>query len=354
MLSEPESESPLPVQPSNLITEKNMNKMIVGACLIAAGAGIIGWNETRTAATQDAIAEMAAATVELGAVSPVNASLDGKTVHASGLVSLASPLVDPDFGVSGNAVSFTRNVQFYLWREKSESRTRKGVDGKDEHYTTYSYDKSWGSDYVDSSTFHEVSARNSRANRKLVEKPREATVYSSKAMLGAYALPESMLKGMSGSRQAALSMDEDAKIRVASLMADSHSGWIRHILGYPLSAATSDVAAYAANRLIHLQGNVLYFGLDPNRPAIGDVRVTYTAVPPSEISVIATVSGSSFKPFTSSKGKSVTVVSSGSKTKEELCGAKEQGNKTTAWILRALGALCAACGIGVIARKKTA
>ena len=47
-----------------------MNKMIVGACLIAAGAGIIGWNETRTAATQDAIAEMAAATVELGAVSP--------------------------------------------------------------------------------------------------------------------------------------------------------------------------------------------------------------------------------------------------------------------------------------------
>ena len=66
MLSEPESESPLPVQPSNLITEKNMNKMIVGACLIAAGAGIIGWNETRTAATQDAIAEMAAATVELG------------------------------------------------------------------------------------------------------------------------------------------------------------------------------------------------------------------------------------------------------------------------------------------------
>ncbi|MCQ2443907.1 MAG: TMEM43 family protein [Mailhella sp.] len=331
-----------------------MNKMIAGACLIAAGAGIIGWNETRTAATQDAIAEMAAATVELRAVSPVNAAFDGKTVHASGMVTLSEPFVDPDFGVSANAVSLTRNVQFYLWREKSESRTRKGVDGKDEHYTTYSYDRSWGPDYVDSSTFHEASARNSRANRKLLEKPREATVYSSRAMLGAYALPASMLKSMSGAKQSALSMDENAKIRMASLMADTHSGWVRHILGYPLSAATSDVAEYAAQRLIHLQGNVLYFGLDPSHPAIGDVRVTYTAVAPSEISLIATVSGSSLKPFVSSKGKTVTAVSSGSKSKEELCGAREQGNRTTAWILRALGALCAACGIGVITRKKAA
>ena len=59
----------------------------------------------------------------------VDHSNDGKLLHASHLVSVEDPLVDPTFGVSRHAVSLSRVVEMYQWLERSEKHERKLSNG---------------------------------------------------------------------------------------------------------------------------------------------------------------------------------------------------------------------------------
>ena len=72
-------------------------------------------------------------------------------------------------------------------------------------------------------------------------------------------------------------------------------------------------------------------------PRIGDVRVTFTAVYPADISIIAKFNGNTFEKVYTSNGKTVSRLNMGVVSSEQMFGKAHRSNSTWTWILRVVG-----------------
>ena len=95
----------------------------------------------------------------------------------------------------------------------------------------------------------------------------------------------------------------------------------------------------ASDSFVHPNGNILYLGLNPNNPKVGDVRVTYKKVLPGEVSILAKVNGNTFEKFTAKNGYSMMTLEDGTVSMDEMFATEHASNKTMAWILRLIGFL---------------
>jgi len=87
-------------------------------------------------------------------------------------------------------------------------------------------------------------------------------------------------------------------------------------------------------------------GLRP--PKLGDLRIRFQGVPPTEVSLVSGWSGSQFQPYRTSNGESIERLTLGNKTAAEIFQGLQQENVAMAWILRFLGFVLCALGFGMI------
>ena len=79
------------------------------------------------------------------------------------------------------------------------------------------------------------------------------------------------------------------------------------------------------------------------------MRVTFTYVQPAkQISVLAQVNGNTFQPFKSKNGKTVSALSMGVKSMDEMYEAKHTSNSMLTWVLRFAGAALVIAGLKVL------
>jgi predicted PurR-regulated permease PerM len=77
-------------------------------------------------------------------------------------------------------------------------------------------------------------------------------------------------------------------------------------------------------------------------------------VPATVVSVISGQSGSSFQPWTTSRGGTVEELALGTKTMEQMFQAAHDANTMLTWILRLVGFLCMAIGLAMVFSPLTA
>jgi hypothetical protein len=94
-----------------------------------------------------------------------------------------------------------------------------------------------------------------------------------------------------------------------------------------------------------VNGNVAYFGMSPAAPNIGDLRITLTKILPADISIIAKVVGHTFEQYVASNGKTVSVISMGTLSAENMFAGEHSSNNMWTWILRILGVLLVIGGL---------
>ena len=82
---------------------------------------------------------------------------------------------------------------------------------------------------------------------------------------------------------------------------------------------------------------MLYFGKNPNNPQIGDMSVTFTKVMPGEASVIAVVNGDKLQSYVAKNGKTLSVLTSGAVSMENMFENQHKSNSFMTWILRFIG-----------------
>ena len=111
-----------------------------------------------------------------------------------------------------------------------------------------------------------------------------------------------------------------------------YSGGTR-VAVHPASAP----ASVTAPDVVHQQGSVVYVGRSPAAPSIGDVRVTFSAVYPADISIIAKYNGNTFEKVYASNGKTVSRLSMGVVSADHMFGKAHSSNSTWTWILRVVG-----------------
>ncbi|MBR6625876.1 MAG: TMEM43 family protein, partial [Mailhella sp.] len=89
--------------------------------------------------------------------------------------------------------------------------------------------------------------------------------------------------------------------------------------------------------VVHVSGNTVYIGLTPGAPKVGDVRITYHAIYPGDISIIAKYNGNTFERVYASNGKTVSRLNMGVVSSDAMFGKAHSSNSTWTWILRAVG-----------------
>ena len=298
--------------------------MIGGLLVFIIGTGLLWWNEGRTVRTAKAIGDAASHVESVADVSKVDASLNGKLIHASAFADTKDTLTDDLFGVREQAIKLDRKVEYYQWVEHSQRKKRDKVGGGEETITTYTYEQEWVKKPVNSSNFKESRYRNANRVLSQVEERNEMAQH---VTFGAYTLPESFVASISGSEPVEVRMTEEQRFTWDERL---------HMLRPKVNTETS---------LVHTSANTVYLGLSPNSPQIGDVRVTFTKVPPADISLIAQVDGSTFKAYRAKNGQSFSRLQMGTVGADEMILQARSENNLWAWVLRVIGILLVVGGL---------
>ena len=369
--------------------------VLVGFLFVLASVALLFWNEGRTVNRAKALSEGASAviTVDAAKVDPQN---DGKLVCVSGEVATADVLEDLKFGVSVNAIQLIRNVESFQWRENEQSTTKRGSGGSQETTTTYTYEKVWSPDLIDSSTFKEAGHEN--PTTRPVE---SAEFVASNVSLGAFRLSADLISRLGPAKafvppvpEAAPAPVENvaptaapapvetvaptaAPAPVETVAPTAAPAPVETVVEVPQTVAqdaisvapaapvdatqTISVAPAAAPQTATVAPNApaqtvvvnapaqtataefkrtetgFYFGADPANPQIGDVRVTFEIVEaPRPASVVSQQNGDSFVPYQAKTG-AVELLSNKIDTAEAMFAQAKRGNAMMGWVLRLVG-----------------
>ena len=302
---------------------ESFSGIIIGIIILCAGTWLLWWNEGRTFKTAGAIGEAESLAQELNDISKIDSSLNNQVIHATGRADTKEILRDPIFGISVNAINLKREAEFYQWEEHEESETRKKLGGGEETVTTYTYNKEWTSEPIDSQNFRDPSYKNSN---KIIAKLDDSSIWAKDVDFGAYKLPDFLIHSIGG--------------EIAF-----------NITSFDARAAQNLLLVQGSKRgLIHASGSTIYLGSNPGNPEIGDVRISFTQILPADISIIAQVSGNTFSQYKAANGYNFSRLEMGRVSMSDMFEHARTSNKIMSWILRLVGTLAIIMSLNIIFR----
>ena len=353
----------------------------MGIALFVAGTALLWWNEGDFVATRDALNETQAQTQIVGSADNLGPSFSGKVVHVTGYADTKQVLNDSEFGISQTAIALVRDVEYYQWTETSKQEKRQKLGGGEETVTVYNYHAKWVDEPVDSNRFRDPAARSGKVNYTYVQ-AKDRTVRATEVTFGPVRLPDFLISSISGAKPFDLQMPQELKngisqniyrafpeLRPVTMapVSNTQSSFDQRVAqtapqqGAPLAPAQtvenkSAVVQMVSNALnpalggevVHVSGNTLYIGLTPGTPKVGDVRITYQAVYPADISIIAKYNGTTFEKVYASNGKTVSRLNMGVVSSDQMFGKAHSSNSTWTWILRVVGTFLVIGGLKAI------
>ncbi len=296
--------------------------VLIGFLLVPGSVLLIGWNEYRTVHRTRGLIEAEQVVEEVKDPHEIDPAQHGKLVHLSGKATTEETLQDKDFGISRNALRLGREVEMYQWVEKKETHTREKIGGGRETVTTYKYDTRWSDDREESERFKDPSGH---TNPPLKFHSAEATCRQ--ATLGAFQLSSSQVERIDAW--------QDLDLKADQLLA---------------SVPEAERARYL------VEGNRLYVGdaaPSPQSPKVGDLRIRFRAVDPTDVSILAQQDSAQqdaarLAAFTTHNGEKIDSIETGVRSTPEMFASLRFQNTATAMILRGVGWLLACVGFGLI------
>tara|TARA_R110002096_G_scaffold179153_1_gene356116 strand:- start:27793 stop:28980 length:1188 start_codon:yes stop_codon:yes gene_type:complete len=275
--------------------------ILLGAILVLAGLALLWMNESRAVADYRSIRELESYTIP---VSPhrVNPENEGSAVYLTWRASTSDTLRDREFGIERVALRMVRTVEMFQWKENRPSKREieAGVE------PTYELD--WSSERIASEEFLQPDKHENPPMRYITK-----TWLAEDISLGAFQLPASLL----------LKLDD-----------------------YVPVDATNAVPTILES-VIHDQGN-LYLGENIAEPMVGDLRISYRALDPQQISLIARQFGTTFDTFVSRDGRVHAPIRTGVHTQQQLLSYERSNVKVITILLRMLGFFLTFAGLMMI------
>ena len=297
----------------------SLKGILTGFLLLIAGTILLWWNEGRAVKTAKSIKNAVEQTTPVADLSTYNQALNGQMICASGFAKTDDYVSDPFFGIGETAIRIERKVEFFQWVEHSQSKTEDKVGGKQETTTTYTYSKAWTSSPINSSDFKDSEYQNK--NFVVMGNMESADFQAKNVTVGAYILPEGMISSISGSEPIAVNLPAD---KIADL---------NKTVAQTLSKGDS-------LNFVTVTNNQIYLGENPNNPAIGDIKITFTKVMPTTVTIWARVVNNTFEHYVDAKhGKGVGGLYMGTRSLDSLQEQAESNNNFMTWLLRIVGFL---------------
>lgn len=286
--------------------------VLVGLLLFVAAFPLLFWNEGRAVKTYKSLAEGERLVVSVTA-GEVDRGNEGRLIHVAGTADTRDTLQDPVFPIALEALRLTRTVSMYQWQEHQRSETRKKLGGGEETVTTYSYDRGWADRVIDSGGFRHPEGHQNPGTMPYQGQDQTAQ----RVTLGAFTLSPVLV----------------AKIDHAEPVPPQ-----------PLAAGQTG----PGGQRLTLTGDGYYVGSDPSAPRVGDVRVSFTAVKPQPVSVVARQSGALLEPYHTSVGRDIALLAAGTVGVQEMFSQAQAENTMLTWVLRLAGFVVMFIGVVLV------
>jgi hypothetical protein len=284
--------------------------MLFGTIILPVAIGVLYWNEGRAVIAATALHRGAAAVVEVSAAA-VDRQAASKLVHTTGEMQAATPAKDPVFDVTADGLlRLSRNAETYQWKEDTSTHSEDSIGGTKTTETTFKYERVWPDQAIDSANFKHPEGHE---NPAVLVRP--ARFDGGGVTLGAYKVDPSLL-------------DQVSQFS-------------------PLQPAGTAPAGYRT------VPDGFYHGQDLSQPAIGDVRVRFTAVPAQTVSVAAALSADTLTAFRDANGYSIALVEPGAVPAAALFQDARHSEQTLTWILRGAGFVTILFGFVLLAAPVT-
>lgn len=338
---------------------ESIKQVVIGLLLFIVAFPVLWWNEGRAVQTYKSLQEGAGAVVSVQA-DKVEPSREGNLVHVAGKAVTSATVADPQFGVSTVALKLERKAEMYQWVEETESKTRKKLGGGEETVKTYKYKQAWKSDLEDSASFKEPTGHKNPAMMAYTSESWRA----SPVTIGAFTLNDSLIDRIPGEERVAVTAGmlknptateapapaaQQEPAKAAPKARKGKKATTTKVTRGKHHPPAPAVAAPAPTGPRVVDGGI-YIGADPSSPQVGDMRITYTKVPPADVSVIAAQVGSSFGPYQTQAGDALELLQPGLKPAAAMFKQAESDNATLTWILRLVGFVVMALGVFLVFR----
>ena len=272
--------------------------ILVGLVLLVVSFLMLVMNERNAVQDLKTNKEIAEKVVSVSADS-VDSANEGELVHLNGAAETDDLVKNEQFEIEENAIRLTWKAEIFQWVEKKKSEKKKKLGGGEETVTTYTYEKKWVKEPVDSSKFKQAGHDNTGKPKYQSGASQAQTV-----SLGAFKLSEGLVSQISWEEP------------------------------YPLQ----ELPKVWKKKDGRLSEGVFYTGKSGN-PEIGDEKVSFALTKPGDVSVMAVQTGESFTAFKSEAGKTKLLLYKGLLSAEEVVAGEEQKAKILRWALRGGGVL---------------
>lgn len=299
-----------------------------GLLLFLIAFPLLFWNEGRAVKRAKALETGAGAVVSVQAdkVDPAN---EGKLVHVTAKADTKDVLTDPLFKISSTAIRLERRVEMYQWKQNESSKTEKQLGGGTKKTTVYTYEKVWSDKPVNSAYFKETGHENPGF-------PFESEkLRANHVTLGDFLLNDSLVDRLGDSRK--LPVPADYKLP-AALSGKSDAAYVH------VSRKSSAPSQVSQEQPADNAGDAAL-----TEPAIGDLRISWYAVVPHEVSIVARQTGKTFSAYPVGS-ESILLIADSVQSAEAMFQSAQSANSAMTWFLRIAGLVMMYVGLSCVLR----
>lgn len=299
-----------------------------GLLLFLIAFPLLFWNEGRAVKRAKALETGAGAVVSVQAdkVDPAN---EGKLVHVTAKADTKDVLTDPLFKISSTAIRLERRVEMYQWKQNESSKTEKQLGGGTKKTTVYTYEKVWSDKPVNSAYFKEAGHENPGF-------PFESEkLRANHVTLGDFLLNDSLVDRLGDSRK--LPVPADYKLP-AALSGKSDAAYVH------VSRKSSAPSQVSQEQPADNAGDAAL-----TEPAIGDLRISWYAVVPHEVSIVARQTGKTFSAYPVGS-ESILLIADSVQSAEAIFQSAQSANSAMTWFLRIAGLVMMYVGLSCVLR----
>ena len=284
----------------------SLGGVLFGIILLPCAIALLSWNEGRAVTAATGLKQGLGSIVEINADS-VNPQHNAKLVYLNGTVTGVTPAVDAWSGFSATGlVRLQRKVEMYQWLERETETKTNNVGGSQTTQKTYTYALDWSESARNSAQF-KIPAGHQNPAMPL----KSQTFDANSVKIGAFSLGKSLVQDLNNFES--------------------------------IQTLTTAPAGYA------VQGNMLYKGVNPDQPALGDVRVTYSTIAEQTYSIAAQQNGSTLVTYHDAKNDyKIALIEPGIVSAQKLFADQASTEKLITWACRIGGFLLLLFGFSLI------
>ena len=317
-----------------------------GIILVWFSIWLLAWNENNYVKQKAALKEWASI-VQEATIDQINSELEWKEIHVSWETSSnAEALKDSIFWITTDNLKLKRTVEMYQWYEDEHEECHDNYWWSEDCSTTYTYDTKWSDEHISSNNFYQTS---NHENPSFWEYESEEQV-KEPITLWAYTLTNVFVNQLTDYKTINLSEQNitiPEKYKWTSNQNDTSTGTVEDNNNYLYGDSNENDTA-TSNEKFHINGDQIYIWLDPTKPAVWDLKITFSSVKPYTVSIVWKQMGNELTSYKVSNWRNINLLSQGNVSADDMFTQAQKENKMITWIIRFIWLLLMYCGFAAM------